>query len=187
MSIPIRIHPADAIFASHFAPRLKSLAPAFLDAMGNLDLLKKPLTAFFCSAKCPGKAILRTYDLVTGWRDEGRVVAGGFHSPVERDCLRILLRGAQPIVICPARTLDRFRIPAEWKSAWEGGRLLLLSPFPAGAQRTTARLAALRNEFVAALVDEVVFAHTTPGGEADRLAKKLANSQTRFSTLDTQP
>ena len=183
MSIPIRIHPADEIFASHLAPRLKSPTPAFVDVMGKLDLLKKPLTAFFCSAKCPGEAILRTYDIVSRWRDEGRIVAGGFHSPVEQECLRILLRGNQPIVICPARTLHRFRIPAEWRSAWNGGRLLLLSPFSASARRATARLALIRNEFVAALADDIVFAHTTPGGHMDRLTHSLTEWRVPFSTL----
>ncbi len=40
----------------------------------------------------------------------------------------------------------------------------------------TARLATLRNEFVAALalVDEIVFAHTTPGGHTDRLRAQVA-------------
>jgi hypothetical protein len=96
MSVPIRVHKADAIFASVFAPRLKSPMPDFVDAMGDLDLLKKPLTAFFCSAKCPGKAILRTYDLVTGWRDDGRVVVGGSHSPVERDTKRHSANPSEP-------------------------------------------------------------------------------------------
>ncbi|MEO7317782.1 MAG: DNA-binding protein [Chthoniobacteraceae bacterium] len=147
--------------------------PEFIDTIGELGLLAHSLTAFFCSAKCPGEVILRAYDAATRWRDERRVIVSGFHSPVERDCLRILLRGKQPIIICPARTLDGFRVPEEWQPAFDEGRLLLLSPFPNNTRRTSARLAAQRNEFVAALADEAVFAHTTPGGHTDRLRAVL--------------
>jgi hypothetical protein len=142
--------------------------------LGDVRILLQPKTAFFCSAKCPGDVILRAYDAVTRWRDEGRVIISGFHSPVERDCLRILLRGKQAIIICPARTLAGFRVPAEWQSALQDGRLLVLSPFAANARRTSTRLAAQRNEFVASLATEAVFAHTTSGGYTDRLRALLA-------------
>jgi len=33
-------------------------------------------------------------------------VISGFHTPAEKECLRILLRGAQPIIICPARSIE---------------------------------------------------------------------------------
>jgi hypothetical protein len=61
------------------------------------------MAALFCSARCPGRAILAAHDQAALWRDEGRCVVGGFHSPVEEECLRILLRGRQPVIVCPAR------------------------------------------------------------------------------------
>ena len=102
---------------------------------------------------------------------------------MERECLRILLRGSQPIIICPARSLPQ-RIPAEWRQPLADGRLLLLSGFRAGENRITAELATRRNEFVAALADEVCFAHITPGGQAERLTHLLTNWRVPFSTLD---
>lgn len=170
----IRLHPTDAAFQTHFARRFQTAPPDFIDTLGNLELLTGKLTAFFCSAKCPGETLLQTYDLATRWRDERRTVISGFHSPVERDCLRILLRGTQPVIICPARSLAGMRLPAEWKPALDGGRLLVLSPFPETAHRASARLAAERNAFTAALADEIVIAHATPGGTLSRLAASLA-------------
>ena len=73
---------------------------------GNLDMLEERLTALFCSVRCPGDLILKTYDLARLLRDAGTPVIAGFQSPMEKDCLEILLRGRQPVVICPAR--------AEW-------------------------------------------------------------------------
>ena len=152
--------------------------------LGDVRILRQPKTAFFCSAKCPGEVILRTHDAAARWRDEGRVMVSGFHSPVERDCLRILLRGAQPIIICPARTLNGYRIPAEWQDALAADRLLMLSPFASNARRTSARLAAQRNEFVASLADEAVFAHTTPGGHTDRLRAVLIAASKPVRSLE---
>lgn len=160
-----------------YPARLRELpgaeAPPELHALGNLDLLRLPKTALFCSARCPGDAILRAYDQAAKWRDGGRCVIGGFHSPVEKECLRILLRGDAPVILCPARGLPQ-RLPAQQAIAVASGRMLFFSCFPPEVTRITAALATRRNEFVAALADEVWFAHITPGGQMERLAKDVA-------------
>ncbi|MGH7815786.1 MAG: hypothetical protein ACREOR_00195 [Candidatus Binatia bacterium] len=45
------------------------------------------------------------------------------------ECLRILLRGKQPIIICLARAMEKIRLPMDWREALKTDRLLLLSPF----------------------------------------------------------
>jgi len=162
--------------------RLGSAAPATLTALGNLDLLSLPKTAFFCSARCSGSAILAAYDQAAVWRDSGRCIISGFHSPIEQECLRILLRGKQPIIICPARSLPK-RIPQEWRQPLADGRLLILSAFPDTETRVTAALAVRRNEIVAAFADEAYFAHITSGGNSELLAKMVASWATRPSAL----
>ena len=154
--------------------RLSEQAPSKLWTLGNLSLLQEPKTALFCSARCPGSAILAAYDQAAHWRDTERCVISGFHSPIEKECLRILLRGRQPIIICPARSLENMRVPADWKASLTEGRLLILSGFNASHRRATTELAARRNELVAALADEVWFAHITSGGQTQRLAKMVA-------------
>ena len=152
--------------------RLGPDAPTKLTAFGNLELLSCPKTALFCSARCPGNVILATYDQAAEWRDTGRCVISGFHSPVEKECLRILLRGSQPVVICPARSLPQ-RIPPDWKGAMDDGRLLILSAFADSSKRVTAELASRRNEFVAAMANDVFIAHATAGGHLDKLGCRL--------------
>jgi predicted Rossmann fold nucleotide-binding protein DprA/Smf involved in DNA uptake len=160
-------------YPARLAQRLGVDAPALLSVLGNLDFLALPKTALFCSAKCPGSVIPPTYDQAAQWRDAGRCVISGFHSPVERECLQILLRGAQPIIICPARSLPQ-RVPPELEKPLASGRLLILSAFAARENRVTSALATQRNEFVAALADEVWFAHITAGGELERLSSRVA-------------
>ena len=126
-------------------------------AIGDLGRLDRPLLGFFCSARCPGDVILRTYDVALALREAGVPVIGGFHSPMERECLDLLLRGKQPIVMCPARSIQRMRIPTTWRPALEQKRLLIISPFEARHRRATAELAEQRNRFVVALALELRF------------------------------
>ena len=80
--------------------------------IGSLDILKRQLFGFFCSVKCPGDLILRTYDLARALRDASVPLISGFHSPMEKDCLDLLLRGSQPVVIGPARSIVKMRLAA---------------------------------------------------------------------------
>ena len=59
--------------------------------ISNLSILHADLTALFCSGQCPGDVILTMYDLARAMRDAGVPVIGGFQSPMEKECLRLLL------------------------------------------------------------------------------------------------
>lgn len=154
--------------------RLGKDTPVVLWAIGCLDLIHIPKTALFCSNRCPGDAVLKAMDQAQKWRDQGRCIISGFHSPIEKECLQILLRGRQPIIICPARSIENMRIPIVWRLAIGEGRLLVLSRFPAAARRMTASMAELRNQMVAALADEAYIAHLSLGGRVHELSKQIA-------------
>ena len=158
------------------------LLPEF-KSKGNLSLLDEPLTALFCSNRCPGDLILKTYDLARAMRDAGIPVIGGFQTPMERECLRLLLRGEQPVVVCPARGIDNMRIPRGWRPALDDGRLLVLSTFPATVRRPTEELAARRNELVASLASRVFIAHAAPSSKTEAFARKLVASGKPLLTL----
>ena len=166
-----QLTPTDPRYPPVLVQRMGPEAAPVINFLGPISLLALPKTALFCSVRCPGSAILPAYDQAARWREAGRCVVGGFHSPVEKECLRILLRGTQPIIVCPARTLPQ-RISPEWRQPLADGRLLLLSAFREGEDRITAELAARRNAFVADIADELWFAHITPGGQMDQLARR---------------
>ena len=75
------------------------------------------------------------------------------------------------------------RVPTEWKKPLVEGRMLALSPFPASDRRPTKDLAAERNRFVAALADEALFVHVTPGGQPDELRRVVADWNVPHRTL----
>ena len=172
----------DATYPERLHQRLGALAPEKLTLCGNPEILSLPRTAIFCSVRCPSHVIFSAYDQAARWRDAGRCIISGFHSPVEKECLRILLRGVSPVIVCPARTLPE-RLPPAWRKPLDAGRLLILSAFKGTAKRVTTRLAAQRNEFVAALADEVILAHATAGGRLEELTARLRPWKVPLITL----
>jgi hypothetical protein len=141
--------------------------------------------ALFCSARCPGNLILRTYDFVRTLRDPELAVIGGFHSPTEKECFTLLLRGKQPVIICPARSIENMRVPTEWKNSLEQGSLLVLSPFEEGHRRATGETARIRNDFVASLSDEFFVPHAAPGSKTGAFCREILALGKPLLTLDS--
>lgn len=152
---------------------LDEQAPKRIAAFGNLELLTSKPLALICSVKCPGTIILQTYDMAQKLRDAGVPVIGGFHSPMEQECLRILLRGTQPVIVCPARGLQGMRIPKEYKVPLDQGRLLLLSSFSETKRRVTVDTAIDRNYFVAAIADRIFVPHAAPSSKTFELCRAI--------------
>jgi len=154
--------------------RLGLGAPASLAVRGSPHVLCESLTALLCSRRCPGALILQAHDLAQQWREAGTPVVSGFQSPVERECLRVLLRGTGPLVMCLARKLLT-RVPAELREAINADRLALVTPFVDGPRRPDARMTAHRNRLVAALAERIVVIHASPGGMVERLCGEAVN------------
>jgi predicted Rossmann fold nucleotide-binding protein DprA/Smf involved in DNA uptake len=168
--VALRLDRSEDAYPAILLDRFDDKAPETLTAIGPIKFLANQKTALFCSARTPGKAILQAHDMARRLRDEEATVISGFHSSIEKECLSILLRGKQPIIICPARAIERMRIPAECRPAFDAGRILYLSPFVEKPRRVDRDSALYRNEIVAALADSVYLAHVQPGGDTDRIA-----------------
>lgn len=175
-----------ADYPANLKARLRTRRLPCVAALGNRYHLSLELLGFFCSAKCPGNLILDTYDLARALRDAGIPVIGGFHSPMERECLDLLLRGKQPVVVCPARSIHRMRVPPSWKAPLEAGRLLVLSPFAERYRSPTAELAVRRNQFVAALADSVFVVHAATGSKTEQLCQQLLDDKRRLLVFDRE-
>jgi predicted Rossmann fold nucleotide-binding protein DprA/Smf involved in DNA uptake len=138
-------------------------------AIGNAELLNRPKTGLLCSRKCPADKILEAYDRFKEWAGNPEAtVISGFHSPVEKECLRLLLKGTAGIILCPAREVESMRRSKEWKSAFDEGRMLIISPFT--EKRADARTIDRRNHLVADLADTLCVPYATPGGRIRKTA-----------------
>jgi hypothetical protein len=164
--------------------RVGDSAPPKIWAAGPLGILEADKTGFFCSSQCPGGVILKTFDAIAAMRDDGRTLVGGFHSPMEWECLGILLRGRQPAIWVPARSIFGMRLKPELQAPFAAGRLLILSPFEPKHKRITAALAEARNRFVGALADRVFVAHAAPASRTLALCEELRRSGKEIVTVD---
>jgi predicted Rossmann fold nucleotide-binding protein DprA/Smf involved in DNA uptake len=159
-------------------------APEALVAIGDLSILDAQPLALFCSIKCPGRLILRTYEVVQTLREAGVTVISGFHSSMEEEALVYLLRGEQPVIVCPARGIEGMVIPLAWRQPIDAGRLLVLSPFEAKQRRKTAELAWRRNEVVAALAERVLIIHAQPESRMVSFARQVVEWGKPVLTLE---
>jgi predicted Rossmann fold nucleotide-binding protein DprA/Smf involved in DNA uptake len=162
----------DSLYPPALKTYLRDDAPARIAALGNLDILQRRTLALFSSIRCPGNLILQTYDLAQNLRQQGVSVIGGFHSPMERETLTILLRGAQGVILCPARNIGA-KMAREYAQPLEQGRLLILSPFDDTQTRITTETSVARNRFVAAIANAVFVPHAEPQGKLEQLCREV--------------
>jgi predicted Rossmann fold nucleotide-binding protein DprA/Smf involved in DNA uptake len=155
----------------------------YIWTIGNIDILNRKLLGFFCSIKCPGDIILKTYDLARSIRNSGITLISGFHSPIEKDVFDLLLSGSQPLVVCPARSIENMRIPNAWKEAIDNGRLLVLSPFKKKHKRVTASLSEQRNQIVALLASDAFLPYAAPGSRSENLCQDIIRAGKRIFTF----
>lgn len=137
-----------------------------MDLSGNKALLDRYLVAFFASRTAPAEAL----DLALGWAEEiaqtDRIVISGFHSPIERAVLSVLLAHHRPVIVALGRALYR-RIPAYLQTHFEENRVLFISFRP--NERNSFSTSQLRNWAVADLADELCFAPFDPSSQLTTL------------------
>ena len=126
-----------------------------MDLFGNHSLLDRELVAFFASRNAPTEALALAKSWAQAISQTDRVVVSGFHSPIERGVLDVLLAARCPVVVTLGRSLYR-KIPAHLKQAYDEGRLLFISF--RNNERSSFSSSQLRNWATARLASEVVFA-----------------------------
>ena len=159
-------------------------APA-VSARGDLSLLNDVLTGFFCSVRCPGDVILKTYDLAKALRGTELTLISGFQSPMEREFLDVLVWGRVRVVVCPARGLSNMRVPNNWRAPLTEGRFLILSFFDDNIRRPTAAIVAKRNAYVATISDRILVAYAQQNGKTEALCKHALTAHKPVLALDS--
>ena len=144
---------------------------------------------FFCSKACPGDLILKAQDWANARGPDSAPVIGGFHTPIERDVLRILLRGSASVTIVLACSVQGYRMSPALKTAVAARTAQIISPFPAAQTRTTAATAEARNRHILTQMvtarGSVLFAHAAPSGKTESLAHEAAALGLRLLTLNS--
>ena len=159
-SAPVTLPP---VCAQRVGPELA----ARIVGAGETALLAEPLLGLIASRECPGHVLLETLDRVPEWVKAGRVIVSGFHSPLEQQVLRSLLRRKGRVVKVLARGFGdkggNYRPTAEEREPLANGCMLVISAFTPNVTRTTRETALARNRLVLALAAEIVVPHVAAG------------------------
>ena len=138
-----------------------------MHSIGNDELLKLHKVAFLCSRKFPAEVALKSCRWADEQREKGTCVISGYHSPIEKDVLRRLLQGTQPIIIAMAKGLKK--LDPEWDAAIAAGRLLVISRYADSVSHPCESKCYQRNRMMMELADKIVIAHASAGGNLERL------------------
>lgn len=122
---------------------------------GNRELLERRKTGFLASRSIATTAVIPALEWALGVsKEEQAVVVSGFHSPLERKVLGILLKGRCGLIIILARGMYR-KLPADFLESMHQGRLLLITYEKPEVTRVSELTAHRRNEAVHRLADEM--------------------------------
>ena len=159
---------------ANFAQLVGAEFAARIIGVGETSLINKPLLGLIASRECPGNVLLATLERVPQWAKAGRVIVSGFHSPLEQQVLRSLLRrnGLAIKVLARCFSASGYRLAKEEQDAFANGRLLIISAFGADTPRVTRVSAIKRNELVIALSTEVVTPFISKGSPLEELLAK---------------
>lgn len=126
----------------------------FMNLFGNEELLDRHLVAFFASRDVTPHDVQLARQWAESICQTDKVVISGFHSPLEKEVLSILLENHHPVIIALGRTLYK-KIPPYLQSALDEGRLLFVSMCE--YSRHSCKSAETRNWNVAHMADEIYF------------------------------
>lgn len=150
--------------------------------VGNMALLEQPLTAFFASRRCSGRAIRAAMDWAVEQARARTPLIGGFHSPLEQSVLEVMLAAHAPVVMVIARKLEEASLPAAWCEAVQAGTIAVVS-MEESRQRLTAELAMRRNHWIARHAASVVVAEVSPDGSLASCLAQWKSERMRVGVL----
>ena len=96
---------------------------------------------------------------------------GGWHSPLEEEALRILITRSARVIVCTAKSLDRFKPSPEVTDFVNQGRALLLTRCSPKARRISRDASIRRNELVLGLANGLVVLSAPAGSASFKLAQ----------------
>ena len=167
--------PAPVALPLNCAQRAGIEAATRIVGAGETALLAEPLLGLIASRECPGHVLLETLDRVPEWIKAGRVIVSGFHSPLEQQVLRSVLRRKGRVVKVLARGMWDYRPTAEEREPLVAGRMLVITSCPPEVRRTTRETALARNRLVLALSADHCIPYVADGSPLARLLTESSN------------
>ena len=159
--------------------------PRALWAVGNAQILRRPLLALISARQIDGNVATISLQLLkqlTASKTIGFI--SGWHSPLEQECLRVVLTEEASLVFCTSKALDRFKPSAELKERVVQNKALLLTHCTPNAKRISRGASIRRNELVIELASVLLVLSAPEGSESLNLARAALDAGKPVFTLD---
>jgi predicted Rossmann fold nucleotide-binding protein DprA/Smf involved in DNA uptake len=158
--------------------------PPKLWGVGDLTLLKHRLLGIISARQTDPDLALKSSQLLTQLASlEDVAFVSGWHSPLEEEALRILLEQEATIILCVAKSLDRFIPSMGVESRVTDGKALVLTHCSTKAKRITRNASLRRNELIVELA-KILLVLSAPEGSA---SLNLARAVLRRGKLVVTP
>lgn len=146
--------------------------------VGNPEILNRPLLGILSARQIDPDLALESSLLLKQLASlDDFSFVGGWHSPLERQALRIVLRHEAPLVFCVAKALNRFVPSTEVEHRLKQGRALLLTHCTPKAKRISRGTSMRRNELILGLAKVLVVLSAPEGSASLKLARSALNLQ----------
>jgi DNA processing protein len=138
---------------------------------GELSLLKNQLLGVVSARKIEPDLALKAADLLEQLASTGLTFIGGWHSPLEEEALRVLLRAPAKIVFCVSKSLEKFVPSPAIDSLVTEGRGLLLTHCSPRVRRISRDASLRRNEVFLNLAKALLVLSAPPRSASLKLAE----------------
>lgn len=154
-----------------------------MTTLGDTSIFSISSTGFLCSRQYASKAILPCLDwAVSVANDADACIMSTFHSPLEADVLKFLLRGKCMIILVLARSLYK-KIPPEYQQAIDEGRMLIISV--SDQTRISKDSANKANEFILDHSQNIVFGFISEGSHLNDIKVQAMERGLGYSNIST--
>jgi predicted Rossmann fold nucleotide-binding protein DprA/Smf involved in DNA uptake len=171
------------VTADHLRDDVQSL-PEQGYAAGPLDLLDHNPVAVYSSRRMPLSVLESSEATIRALAEAGVVLAGGWHSRMEKRLLKAAAQVAQSrLIYFLAKGIERFRLLQMLRPLYAQQRLLILSPFRS-ERRITRRLVEQRDAWMRSLIKRYLFCYLDPDGTTPDLLQQCLEEDKRVFVLD---
>lgn len=147
--------------------------PSRLWYLGNTSLLKQPIVGILSARAGASDLSSNTAELLRQVAGSKATFIGGWHSPLEKESLKILLRESPPTIVCLAKSINRFGFLQELKTLLNQDRLLLLTHCSPHAKRISRDASVRRNHLAAGLANVLLVLAAPEGSATFKLARSV--------------
>lgn len=147
--------------------------PSTLWYLGNTSLLDHTLIGIVSARAAESYLNSRTEELLRELTGIQATFIGGWHSSLEKESLKVLLRESPRVIVCLAKSVNRFGFFQELKTLLNQDRLLLVTHCGPRAKRISRDASLKRNYLVAGLAKALLVLAAPEGSATFKLAASV--------------